>query len=280
VTTAVVTLAHGRHPHLLAQRESLELGDKPPDHYVVVAIDDPWIATWSPPGAVRPEVVSLASDPRGLPLAAARNAGARRALELGADVVIGLDVDCLAGRDLVAGYADDVRSAPTTVWSGPVTYLAPPGAEGYDLRDLDDLDDPHPARPAPARGVRLRGADPDLFWSLSFALHRDTWDRIGGFGEEYVGYGAEDTDFGHRVAAAGVALGWTGSARAYHQHHPTSTPPVRHLDDILRNGALYRRRWGRWPMLGWLEEFEELGLVVRSGEGWVRASNGAAVADR
>jgi len=34
------------------------------------------------------------------------------------------------------------RSAPTTVWSGPVTYLAPPGAEGYDLRGLDDLDDP------------------------------------------------------------------------------------------------------------------------------------------
>jgi len=40
------------------------------------------------------------------------------------------------------------------------------------------------------------------------------------------------------------------------------------FQDILRNGALVHRRWGRWPMTGWLEEFEALGLVVRSGSGW------------
>ncbi|MFI0924816.1 hypothetical protein ACH4TP_12925 [Streptomyces sp. NPDC021012] len=27
-------------------------------------------------------------------------------------------------------------------------------------------------------------------------------------------------------------------------------PPVRHLHDIPRNGALFRRRWGQWPMEG------------------------------
>ena len=92
---------------------------------------------------------------------------------------------------------------------------------------------------------------------------------MGGFGEEYVGYGAEDTDYGHRVVAAGAALGWTGSPRAYHQHHPTSSPPIQHLAAILRNGALFRRRWGHWPMQGWLEAFEELGLVVRAGDDWI-----------
>lgn len=40
-----------------------------------------------------------------------------------------------------------------------------------------------------------------------------------------------------------------------------SDPPVEHLDDILRNGALFRRRWGRWPMTGWLEAFASAGLV-------------------
>ena len=46
--------------------------------------------------------------------------------------------------------------------------------------------------------------------------------------------------------------GLARGARAYHQHHPSSSPPVQHLADILRNGALFRRRWGRWPMEGWL----------------------------
>ena len=130
MTTAVVTIAHGRHPHLVAQRESLRAGSRQPDHYVVVAMDDPWIDAWSPAGPVVPQVISLPTDPDGLPLAAARNAGVCHAFELGADVVIGLDVDCLAGHDLVAGYEHDVRDDPTTVWSGPVTYLPPAGPNG------------------------------------------------------------------------------------------------------------------------------------------------------
>ena len=85
-----------------------------------------------------------------------------------------------------------------------------------------------------------------------------------------MGYGGEDTDFGRTALAAGVGLGWVGAARAFHQHHPVSSPPVEHLDAILRNGRLYHRRWGRWPMTGWLEAFEEQGLVRRDGNDRVR----------
>ena len=35
---------------------------------------------------------------------------------------------------------------------------------------LPELDDPHPARPAPPPGELVPDADPDLFWSLCFAL--------------------------------------------------------------------------------------------------------------
>ena len=69
-------------------------------------------------------------------------------------------------------------------------------------------------------------------------------------------------------------MGWLGSARAYHQHHPTSSPPVQHLADILHNGALFRRRWGRWPMEGWLLEFERMGLVEREDGEWRLTSSG------
>ena len=73
------------------------------------------------------------------------------------------------------------------------------------------------------------------------------------------------------LASRGIPLGWAGSGRAYHQHHPVEQPPTGHLDDLLRNGAVFHRRWGEWPMGGWLREFERRGLVERRGDAWVRA---------
>jgi N-acetylglucosaminyl-diphospho-decaprenol L-rhamnosyltransferase len=272
MSTSVVTIVHGRHEHLAAQHRSLIAGDVLPVEYVVVAMDDPAVLGWRPGGPLQPVLLTVPSDPLGWPLAAARNAGVARAVEGGADTVICLDVDCLAGPGLVGGYAEAVEHTPDVVWSGPVTYLPPPPPSGYALPELGTMDDPHPARPAPAIGEQQLGAEPDLFWSLSFAMHRDAWVVTGGFCEEYVGYGGEDTDFGQTIVASGLNLGWTGSARAYHQHHESHDPPVQHVDDILRNGRLFHDRWGRWPMTGWLEEFERRGLVRRTGSHWERVA--------
>ena len=75
MTSAVVTIAHGRHEHLAAQRRSLLASDPRPDHHVVVAMDDPGIGSWRPTGDLVPHVVRVGMTPLGLPLAAARNAG-------------------------------------------------------------------------------------------------------------------------------------------------------------------------------------------------------------
>ena len=117
------------------------------------------------------------------------------------------------------------------------------------------------------------GGDHTLFWTLSFAVRRDTWHRVGAFCEDYVGYGGEDTDYGQSARRAGVGLTWVGGAWAYHQHHPTGSPPVQHLDDILRNGSIFHRRWGWWPMEGWLAAFAERGLVGFEGGRWQRAAD-------
>lgn len=267
----VVTIAHGRHAHLHAQHLSLAAGTRRPDHYLVVAMDDPAIVPATYDGLPR-DVVRVDRHPLGLPLAAARNRGLEEMVRAGVDVVVFLDVDCLAGADLVASYADVVGRRPDAVWSGPVTYLAPPPVGGYDLARLPDLDDPHPARPAPAPGTEQLGGAAELFWSLSFAVTPATWRRVGGFCTDYVGYGGEDTDFGRLTVAAGIQLGWVGGARAYHQHHPVSSPPVEHVDDVLRNGRTYYRRWGEWPMLGWLRDLEQLGLVRRTDDWWERTT--------
>lgn len=261
--TAVLTVVHGRHEHLAAQEASLAAGDRVPDVRVVVALGDRDVR--AAPGT---RVVHVDADPAALPVAAGRNRAVRAALDAGAEVLVLLDVDCLVGPRTVAAYERAAHERRDAVWSGPVTYL-PAEARPYRLDALPTLDAPHPARPAPAPGTRVRDDRWELFWSLSFALHRDAWRATGGFDEAYTGYGAEDTDFGQRAARAGLGLWWDGSARAYHQHHPVSRPPVEHAADIVRNGRLFHERWGWWPMSGWLEELADRGVVRPEGDGWV-----------
>ncbi len=230
--TVVVTTVHGRHEHLARQHASLAAGSIRPDHVVVVAMGDPHVAdvVAAGPLAGRTRVVDVPCDTH-LPLARARNRGASVALDgLGADLVVFLDVDCLAGTGLLEAYRDGWRRtgpAPR-VLSGPVSYLDPPGPDGYIAADLAAAR-PHAARPAPAPGDLVLAEDLRLFWSLSFALDASTWALVGGFDESYVGYGGEDTDFGQRAHAAGVPLWWVGGASAYHQWHPVSDPPVEHV---------------------------------------------------
>ncbi|QEE61471.1 glycosyltransferase family 2 protein [Salinibacterium sp. dk2585] len=274
---AVVTIAHGRHDHLRMQHLGIAASHRLPDDHIVVAMDDPDLLRWRPVRAPAPHVVPIARDRLGLPLAAARNLGAEVAIARGADVLVFLDVDCIPGPELVPAYLLAALNGETRndLLCGPVAYLPPPPPGGYRLDELDAMAPPHPARPAPAPGTVERGGDHRLFWSLSFAVTRDTWRRIGGFHADYVGYGGEDTDFARVAAERGVEIAWLGSARAYHQHHAVESPPVRHLDDILRNGAIYAERWGEWPMEGWFEGFERLGLVERDGPGWRATSKGA-----
>jgi GT2 family glycosyltransferase len=270
---AVITPVAGRHDHLRLQRRGLRRSTVPVDTQVVVCMGDDDAARVAtaqdepPATAIRVEV----ADGR-LPLSRARNAGAARAIASGADLLVFLDVDCIPARGMVQRYVDCANEdLSPRLLCGPVAYLPPPPPEGYHLDRLVELADPHPARPRPAEDETLRGGDPRLFWSLSFAVRPDVWTAIGGFCEEYVGYGGEDTDFGQLAAAGGVRLDWIGGAHAYHQFHPTSDPPVQHIDDILDNAHTFFRRWGWWPMTGWLAEFERLGLArLDPAHGWQR----------
>lgn len=258
--TAVITVAHGRHGHLRRQQEGLAAVERPPEVRIVVALDDPQVADVVD-DRVPTRTVPVTSDGPGLPLARARNTGARAALAAGARLLVFLDVDCIPGPALFRRYREAARTAGTRLLCGPVAYLPPPPPGGYRAEALATSAAPHPARPAPPDGTCVEADDHTLFWSLSFAVTASTWARLGGFHEGYHGYGAEDTDLGQQARARGIGLCWVGGATAYHQHHPVSDPPVEHLDDILRNGALFRRRWGWWPMTGWLERFAAEGLV-------------------
>jgi GT2 family glycosyltransferase len=258
VRTAVITTVAGRHEHLARQRSLLSDTDR---HVVVAMGEGEADRCWAACGEGA-DVIGVPDHPDGLPLAHARNAGARRALEAGAELLVFLDVDCLPGPALLSRYHEAAAAAGSdAVLCGPVAYLPPAPPGGYPLEGFEALASAHPARPVPPEHGLQHGGDHSLFWSLSFAVTATTWRRVGGFCEDYFGYGGEDTDYGQLARRAGVDLCWVGGAWAYHQHHPVERPPVRHLDDILRNAAIFHRRWGWWPMRGWLEAFAQRGLA-------------------
>lgn len=248
---AVVTLADAnRKTHLTHQVNLLPEGT----HHITVALAD---AEEIGKAVPKSDVVKHSAPNRNL--AAARNLAARTAIERGAEIIIFLDADCVASGDLISHYMRALERHPDAVVAGPVTYMRP-----GELRT--GWPDPHPARPNPAPGEVVPAQDYNLFWSLSFALTASTWRRIeaefGGFDEGFSGYGGEDTDFARQLREHGVALLWVGGAHAFHQWHPVSSPPVEHLDDILRNAARFRDKWGEWPMQGWLDAFEEQGAIA------------------
>ena len=165
------------------------------------------------PAGLEIDVVRLAPHAdRGLPLAEARNVGAARS---SAEQLVFLDVDCLPATDLVERYAAVLDDHPAAIACGPVRHLR----RGWDA--TVDAAPRTPSRRAATRPRHDLGCNPvsvsstrhhELFWSLSFGIGRSTWDRLGGFDPSYVGYGAEDTDFGFRLAPPGCR--WCGSVAA------------------------------------------------------------------
>jgi GT2 family glycosyltransferase len=265
----MITTVHGREDHLRRQIAGLQRSIRPADMHVVVALDDPTVRGVVDSTGWLAVVVDCESADGPLPVAQGRNVGAARALDGGAELLVFLDVDCIPAAALIERYHQTAAhfAHAHALLCGPVTYLPPPGPRGYILNRLSSQINPHPARPAPAATNVIASTDYSLFWSLSFAVRAATWKHIGGFCEHYRGYGGEDTDFAQCAAAAGVTMRWVGGADAFHQYHPVSDPPIEHLDDILRNAALFHRRWGWWPMQGWLQEFENRGLIRRDANG-------------
>lgn len=268
-----MTAVRDRGTHLRNQLAGLNRSTVRADRHVVVAIDDDSVRRTVPADDTT-RVIPFRARAQRIPVAAARNLGARAALDDGADLLIFLDVDCIPAPGMIERYVQtathpDHRDA---LLCGPVTYLPAPGVGGYDLAGLERLTAPHPARPNPAGSDVLVSTDYELFWSLSFAVRAPLWQRIGGFCEEYTGYGGEDTDYAQAAAACGVTMRWVGGAHAYHQHHPVSDPPVEHLQDIVDNAVIFHHRWGWWPMGGWLNAFHDMGLLEFEADGRPRVS--------
>ena len=252
---SVCTLARGREDRLRNLMRALDAQTRAPDEMVVVAMQPQPFDLHE----VGFPVHQIHVDGERLPLARARNAAARAAAH---PWLLFLDVDCLPLPDHIEAFARDGALMDGACAMGEVRYLdghADPAAS-----EPDDLWETSAAHPARAFGDAARELDDHgEFWSLCFALPARVFHRVGGFDEGFEGYGGEDTDFAMALAAARVPLRWVPGARAVHQWHPVSIPPLQHLEDIVRNANRFAAKHGRDCMDYWTAQLAADGFVAR-----------------
>ncbi|MBF9034306.1 glycosyltransferase [Rhodobacterales bacterium HKCCE2091] len=254
---SALTIAAGRGEHLRNVVLGFQAQTRRPDELVIGVMQDaPYPDLPATDFPVRQIVVPRVNGE--LPLAAARNRVAEAAK---GEVLVFVDVDCIPNPSLVADYAAAATPGRGLVM-GEVLYLREgmTGA-GLDFARFDREGVRHSDRQGPpAEGFR-RCEDYRCFWSLNFAMHRDDWDRSGGFHEGYYGYGGEDTDFGRVLDDRGIGIWWMRGARVYHQYHDHCMPPIHQVASVIRNAEVFAGRWGHRTMEHWLHGFRLLGLI-------------------
>ncbi|GBR09540.1 glycosyltransferase [Asaia siamensis] len=254
-TLSVLTLAKGRPAHLVNMMLGLARQSVLPHEFIIAVMQDTLYDNLPEmPFPVR----QVKIDPLALRLSAARNRAASLA---SGEALVFLDIDCIPAPDCLHDYQKGLTECDGLLM-GEVMYL-PAGASqsGWTYAGFEQNCARHSDRRGPpAEGVEIC-SDYRCFWSLNFAIRRDSFMASGGFDESYVGYGGEDTDYAKGFTLSGGMLGWLKGALVYHQHHAHHMPPVHHLETVVKNAERFEGKWGYRTMGHWLHAFRLMGLI-------------------
>ena len=252
---SVCTIYAKRELHLQNLVQGLIQSSVYPDELVIVCMNDCLPDLPQAPFKINSATINTNSG--NLPLAAARNKAA--AIAKGEKLIF-IDVDCIGERNLVSNFNYHLE-AEDALYSGSVRYLK----QGWNSCDwtfasLERESSFHKLQGiAPAERER-RKHPYELFWSLNFGIKKQIFENLGGFDELYDGYGGEDTDFSF-TARSRYLPHYKISALAYHQFHPSYTPPINHFKDIIDNARIFYDKWQILPMDKWLKQFAKLGYI-------------------
>ena len=249
---SVIITHYQREKNLKNTLRGLETQTEPPHEVIIVEMGNGLEIADS--FCFKLRIIDLPIVWKDLPVAAARNFGAKNSAT---ENLVFLDVDCIPATDFCERVVA-LSSAKKALVMGTPRYMLHDGnvnssPEGLDLGSVS-----HPARPLIETSRKEDCYE--MFWSLCTSIPAETFWLIGGFDENYKGYGIEDTDFALETKRSGVPFYLSG-ARVYHQQHPVYVPPLNHLKDIVRNSNRYFIKWGYWPMADCLREFTNFGYI-------------------
>lgn len=245
---SIVTIVKGRRKQLSNLLNSIQFSTILPVDIQIVCMDEPDEILI--PEGLAANIHRIIST-HALPLAAARNMGIKASKT---ENIIFIDVDCMVSPSLFESMMGSLQF-DKVITAYPL-YL-PMVPEGEKYSELVYQAVSHPARIEIPFGEPV----PHLhFWSLIFAIKKQTFNKIDGFDESFTGYGAEDTDFAMTFHKIGVELLFVNDY-VLHQYHKKYDPPVNYFDSIIDNARKYQKKWNVLPMQKWLRAFEALGLI-------------------
>lgn len=244
---SVVTIVKNRVEQLHHLIANLENASCKPDELVVV-----WMAPPSDNSLIKSAHFSIqhcfeTSD--ALPIPRARNKGFRNAQN---ERIVYMDVDCVSHPDLLGELQKN--------WESDTLFSC-------TLVERDKVPDPNDMSffQKQAKGLRAEPTSMDAFRSSFFALEKANFIQLGGFDEEYEGFGIGDIDFATRCARAGVRM-LKIPLTTYTLYRANYQYPLHHLLDIVRNANIYRKKWGHFPATEWLSAFAANGYISRDYE--------------
>lgn len=271
---SVITTCYGRNAHLYNLLASLACGTATPAEVIIVNDDaDPErLAQFSLnivqlPTSEMDEHQGLAKK-TGFDIGRNRNIGADKAEH---EALIFLDVDCIVAPDFIEQLSTRLQAKPEALLMGQPKYLTRPlnadecqtlyeGKLTQDALDALSVFNPYRHNLTEPDSPLMQTQDYGAFWSLCFAITRTQFARLGGFDTDYVGYGAEDTDFAFMARDLDIEFYLTSDV-IYHQQHSVYRPPLNHLSSIVINANRFYDKWQHWPMASWLFEFAQMQLL-------------------
>ena len=256
VNVSVCTIYANRQKQLQNLVRGLIDSSLQPKELIVVCMNDRLPELPSTDFAIASATIDREKDC--LPLATARNKAAALATE---DKLVFLDVDCICDRYMLENFNYHLNQEDA-LYSGSVRYLHSDWQQdNWTLETLQQQSTWHKLQGHPVQGKDKVAHPYELFWSLCFGMHQSTFEAMGGFDTEYIGYGGEDTDFSFVARSQKIPL-YKISALAYHQFHPSYAPPLNHLAEIVNNAEVFYRKWGIMPMDKWLSQFADRGYIA------------------
>lgn len=245
---SIVTIIKGRRIQLANLLSSIKASSILPLDIHIVCMDDM--------GGIETDIelnvcIHLMQNNESLPLAAARNKGFAAAKT---NNVIFIDVDCIVSTSLFKTILQELN-IENIIAAYPLYLKTLPDHGSFAQLKPNGI--PHPAR----INIPVGEPVPHLqFWSLIFAIKKETFEKIGGFDESFTGYGAEDTDFAMSFHKAGIEQIFVKDF-VLHQYHDKYDPPLNYFNSIIKNAQRYHQKWQVLPMQSWLRTFEKLGLI-------------------